>query len=252
MSHFGQSLGHMRRDLGLSQSALALRLGTTQRHLSFLETGRTRPTREMVGRIVTGLGLSATQRAALLTASGFLPPEPPRAEPGKAALDMLERRLLANWPFPGLILDPNWTILRRNAPAERMFAAMGIAGLENLLEAVLSPPFRAGLMNWEEASASLYLRLVAAARTSPALADRLEQLKRDGAFDHIPGYLTGDEPLPSHAAMTFTTPQGPLSMTSVVGHLGTFHDARTEGYEVELMMPADEASEALLRGLLEG
>lgn len=94
---FGPVLSSLRHELGLSQSAIAARLGTTQRHVSFLETGRSQPSRAMLGRLVTDLNLSAGQRAALFAASNLRNPYKRRdfsSTEVAETLDMIEHRLL--------------------------------------------------------------------------------------------------------------------------------------------------------------
>ena len=146
MNTFGTALKTMRAELGLSQLDLAGEIGTTQRHVSFLETGRSQPSVEFVGRLATGLELSLTQRAALFDAvSGRNPYR--RADfdsdQVKAVLDMLELRALRHWPFPGYVMDHDWTILRANAPGWAMlegFAASSNAPV-SMYEVFLSEAF---------------------------------------------------------------------------------------------------------------
>jgi transcriptional regulator with XRE-family HTH domain len=100
---FGPALRSMRGDLGISQLDLAQAIQTTQRHVSFLETGRSAPTRDFVIRLAVGLTLSLPQRAALFDAAGYQNPYMKRQfgpEAHKSVLDMLERRVLAHWPYP--------------------------------------------------------------------------------------------------------------------------------------------------------
>ena len=127
MSDFGHALKHLRAELKLAQSELAGAVGSTQRHISFLETGRSRPSPEMVRRLATELNLNAGQRAALFEASGMKNPFKKRSfssEEVRAALDMIERHVLSNWPFPAFVLDEDWNLLRTNPAAEAMLAGV--------------------------------------------------------------------------------------------------------------------------------
>ena len=125
---FGPALRALRQTLGLSQLALAHRLRSTQRHISFLETGRSRATAGFLQRLCTELNLSTAQRGALFEASELRNPYPARsaddAEIGRA-LDLIEHRVLRNWPFPAFALDRDWTVLRANTGARAMLAGFG-------------------------------------------------------------------------------------------------------------------------------
>lgn len=253
-SAFGAALKLLRRELGLSQAALALALETTQRHVSFLETGRSQPSRDMVGRIATGLSLSVGQRAALFEASGFRNPYPSRtitSDDVKATLDLISTQILSHWPFPAFVLDRSWTILRMNARAERMLGPF-MASLSdplNVLELFLSEAFRGLIVNWEEASAALFFRLQAAALQSEVVANALAVAKARGDFEHISTMIAAKDEIPIFVPTILRTPSGMLRMSSFLGRLGAVNDALVEGFEIELMVPLDEDSEALLAAI---
>ena len=168
---FGKSLRQLREALGLSQADLAGDLGSTQRHISFLETGRTRPTRDMLGRIVTALNLTQSQRSSLFAASGFHNPYGSFAwhsDEVQSVLDIVEANILANWPFPGFALDHAWNVLRANEAAVAMLGPfMPKDEAANLLSIFISPQFSSLITNWEEVSTCFYFRAVSAAEHSP-------------------------------------------------------------------------------------
>ena len=227
---FGSALKAMRQALGLSQLALAERLGSTQRHLSFLETGRSRATADFVARLCADLDLSAAQRGALFDAAGLRNPYPDRALSSTeiaTALDRLDRFVLSNWPFPAFVLDRDWSVLRANAPARAMFAAFGIdleAGPVSLLAVVLSPAFRDAILNWEAASVGMYFRLQRAAEHDRQLANAFRAAKRDGVFDHIPAQITGPPAETPLAGVEMRAPTGQvLRMIPLVGQLAMAH-----------------------------
>ncbi|MFG5379780.1 helix-turn-helix domain-containing protein [Yoonia sp. R2-816] len=252
---FGQVLSAVRGALGLSQMALASQLESTQRHISFLETGRSRPTPHFLTRICTQLNLSADQRSNLFAASGYANPYQVRrfddTDVG-ATLDMIERRVLANWPFPALVLDASWNILRMNDAAKVFFG-----GLSNdddnsasFLRQILSPDFMAIIANWEEVSPVLYFRLQAAAAESPDIAAAFSDAKSKGLFDHLPRLMIEQDRAPVYVPIQIRLPQGGIiNMTSMVGHIASVQDALVAGFEVELMIPTDDASERALRAM---
>jgi transcriptional regulator with XRE-family HTH domain len=254
MTEFGRVLRDMRGARGLSQAELALQLGTTQRHLSFVETGRSAPTAYFVTRLCRELDVSLAQRSNLFAAAG-LPQAYPRRDPASAevteALDTIDRHILAHWPFPALVMDPAWTILRSNAPFHRVFApflpAQGNAP-HNLGQIMMQPDFRAMILNWPEVAELFYYRLQLAAARHAEAAGIFDRLKQAGLFADLATTLTDPAPVFVPVDMRFPDGTG-LRLTSLVGHLMAVQDPVVEGYEVELFVPLDTASETVLRGL---
>ena len=246
---FGHALKTLRADLGLSQLELSHAISSTQRHVSFLETGRSQPTREFITRICTDLSLSLPQRAALFEASGHDNPfKRPGFGPAQTAevLDLIERRALRHWPFPAFALDLDWNVLRTNAPGQNlltMFATPGNAPT-SLFDLFLSDTFVALLENWRDVSLVFYFRMQAAARRSPALAEMFDTARASGKFDHIADHLAQLQEVPPYVPARLRLPDGTrLAMSSFVGKLASIHDASIEGIEIELMVPMDEDSE---------
>ncbi len=252
MSDFGHALKHLRAELKLAQSELAGAVGSTQRHISFLETGRSHPSAEMVRRLATELNLNAGQRAALFEASGMRNPFKKRSfssEEVGVALDMIERHVLSNWPFPAFVLDEDWNLLRTNPAAEAMLAGLTDGGERNLFRLFLSEQFRALVSNWELASAAVYFRLQAGAARSEFLRGVLEEVLDQGVFDKMRARLGQDE-IPIFVPIEWVLPNGArLRTSSLLGKLATVHDALVEGFDIDLMVPMDEDSEDALRGL---
>ena len=245
-STFGPTLRALRKDLRLSQEAMAEALGSTQRHVSFLETGRSEPTRPMLGRIVATFQLSAAQRAGLFEASGFHSPYPRRTLDDAAlqdTLDLMTRQILRHWPFPGFVVDRDWTFLRTNAAGRAMIDQFG--GPPNMHSLFLSPDFRPLVENWEQASGSFYTRIQEVARRSTVVREALDRAVADGDFDHVPQVLAGTEDVPIYIPIVVRLPHGPrLAFTSMHGRLISVHDAVAEHLEIELLVPLDASSEA--------
>lgn len=257
LNKFGTALKRLRNELGKSQAALAADIGTTQRHVSFLETGRSQPSRTMLARISADLSLGAGQRAALFDASGFQNPYPARdlnSDEVAETLNMIEQRILANWPFPAFVLSDSWDVLRMNGPARSMIGPIvAMYPMEtnrntNLLALLLSDPFRALIANWEEASAGLYFRLQAAAAHNPDIAAHFTIAKENGCFDHVLRSLTGETTVPIYVPVVIKLPDGTqMRIGSLLGGLGSVHDALVEGFEIELLVPLDAQSETAMR-----
>ena len=135
MTSFGHVLKDIRAARGLSQTALALALDSTQRHVSFLETGRSLPTGSFLSRICRAMSLNIAQRINLYDASGLANPYVSRdmgSDEIRDALDMIEKRVLKNWPFPALVLDPDWNVLRQNDAFTLFFKPLSPQGNEQI------------------------------------------------------------------------------------------------------------------------
>ncbi len=256
MNGFGTVLKDVRAGLGLSQVALANHLGSTQRHVSFLETGRSRPTPYFVTRICKELSLSIAQKASLYQAAGLSTPFATRertSDEVKAALDMIHDRVLLNWPFPALVLDEHWNVLRSNPPFEKLFGTFLPATntQPNLLEIMVSEAFRSLIANWDEAATTFFFRLQASAAHSSRVRDLFGVCREKGLFDNIESQLQGADAMPVFVPITANLPGGlQLQITSLLGKLASVQDAMVEGFEIELMLPTDAPSEALMRNAL--
>jgi transcriptional regulator with XRE-family HTH domain len=158
---FGPRLRWWRERRGLSQLELAGAAGTSQRHVSFLESGRTHPSREMVLRLAAALEVPLRQQNALLLAAGFAPAwrESDLSAPDLAQVDRaLDHVLAQQEPFPALVVDGRWNLLRANAAALRLTAFLAgptpadpPPGPVNLAEALVSPDgLRPHIVNWQE------------------------------------------------------------------------------------------------------
>ncbi len=258
---FGDTLRQLRRALGLSQGALAGQLQSTQRHISFLETGRSQPTAKYLSRLCTELNLSAGQRANLFAASGLANPYVTRDMSSDAVietLDMLTDRVLAHWPFPAFVLDPSWNILRKNTASDRVFGPFLdplVVGNQprNFLQLLMSEKFMAMVTNWHEASPAIYFRLHASAGRDPFVAQIFDTACARGLFDHLPSLITEQTEAPVYIPVELQFGEGiSLRITSFIGQLATVQDALVEGFEIEFMIPCDAASERLLLELCGG
>ncbi|WP_417684725.1 helix-turn-helix domain-containing protein [Roseibium sp.] len=251
---FGQVLKALRRERGLSQADLADRLESTQRHISFLETGRTQPSRFMLQRIERSLALPVAKRLVLYEAAGFTSPYRRREEASaevEAALDLIERQLLRHWPFPAYVLNKRWTVLRANTAGTTFLSAIAPDQPHpaNLFEVFLDPDFRHRILNWEQTAPIFAARLFRAAADDPDLADLLDQATQAGLLAGLPEHLPDE--IPIFVPMHFEGPDGSrLQMTSMLGQLASVQDAVIEGMTIELVVPMDTATEACLTATL--
>ena len=150
----------------MSQLDLAVAASTTPRYMSFVETGRAQASREMVLRLAVALDVPLRDRNGLLVAAGFAPIYPehgidhPAVERVMAALD---RVLEQHAPYPAVVMDRRWDVVRVNSGAARLFADLcapePVPDPANVLRMMLEPgPVRAAVENWDEVAPSLLER----------------------------------------------------------------------------------------------
>ncbi|HEX6218124.1 MAG TPA: helix-turn-helix transcriptional regulator, partial [Sphingomicrobium sp.] len=145
---FGEQLRDWRQRRRMSQLDLASEAALSTRHLSFVETGRSKPSREMVTRIAEALELPLRSRNSLLVAAGFAPSFPERPlEASPDALAVVQRILDCHMPFPALAVDRHWQLAAYNPAVASFLAAVSPALLEppvNVLRLSLHPDGLAG------------------------------------------------------------------------------------------------------------
>lgn len=160
----GPILRQWRGIRGMSQLELANEAAVSARHVSFMESGRSRPSPEMVARLAEALGLPLRDRNAMMMAAGFAPRfgESDWDSPELAEIRAAARLILSNHdPHPAIVLDGSFTVLDGNAGAWALLGS-GVRPeiLPNLIDLVFSPgPLRAGIGNWPEVAAYLLHRL---------------------------------------------------------------------------------------------
>lgn len=156
---FGERLREWRQRRRLSQLELAAEADLSTRHLSFVETGRARPSREMVQRLSETLDLPLRSRNALLVSAGFAPSYPERSFDDaafKAARAVVQQILDAHMPFPSLAVDRHWHLVAHNAAVPMLMAGAAPHLVEppvNVLRLSLHPqglaPAIANLAEWK-------------------------------------------------------------------------------------------------------
>jgi transcriptional regulator with XRE-family HTH domain len=253
MSAVGALLKEWRVARGVSQLALAVEAGVSQRHLSFLESGRAQPGEVMLQRLSDALRLRLRDRNALLVAAGFAARfgEGSWAGPELAPVRQAARLLLeGHSPHPGFVLDAETTVLDANEAAlELVGARRGQLGTLNLVDLVLAPgPVREAIVNFDEVAAFLLSRLREAsiyrgqASKVHAAYARAASLVGDVVRSRRPGAATGVL-LP----IAFRIGGTVRRWYSTVTTFGGAQDALVDEIAIELFHPMDEAA-APLRG----
>jgi len=249
---FGLRLRWWRQRRGLSQLDLAGAAGTSQRHVSFLESGRTQPSREMVLCLAAALDVPLRQQNALLLAAGFAPiwRERDFAAPELATVNhALDYILAQQEPFPALVVDRHWTLLRANAGAQRLTAFLtgpapdpAPAGAVNLAEWLLSPDgLRPLLVNWQDVAIH-FLRGVQADASADGTPDTANLLQRLLAYPGIPALShvpALEESQPPVLTMHFRKGDTSLRLFTTIATLGTPQDITVQEIRIECFFPAD-------------
>jgi transcriptional regulator with XRE-family HTH domain len=255
---FGRLLRQGRQRAGLSQLALALQAEVSTRHLSWLETGRSQPSRAMVLRLAERLAVPLRERNAWLQAAGYAPlyAERTLADPALApARAALERLLAAHEPWPALAVDRHWNLVAHNRPVALLLGAVAPALREppvNVLRLSLHPAGLAPMT--ENATAWREHVLVRLARQATASGDAtLHALHAELAALPRPAGEVGTpaEPLHDEVAvpLALRTPWGRLAFLTTVTVFGAPHDLTLSELAIETLLPADEATAAALRAV---
>lgn len=249
MTPFSQSLKGWRQTRRCSQLELGLRADVSARHISFLETGRARPSAEMIERLGDALQLPLSARNQLLTLAGFAARYPGRRldademAPIRAAI---EHTLERHAPYPALALDRLWTVLRMNAPAESLFGRLGIGEGGSLLELMVSDTLPPLIENWPEVAhyAAQRLRTESAAQGGVA------------ALDEVVDRLARVQPARTErlgpvAPTIFRAGSQRLALFATVAQFGTPEDLTLDDLKIELYFPADSETKSALLAMAE-
>jgi transcriptional regulator with XRE-family HTH domain len=242
----------------ISQLELALRAGSSARHISFIETGRSRPSEEMVLRLAERLQVPVRERNALLLAAGYAPryPETPLDDPALDTLrDGLERLIRGYEPYPALVVDAGYTVVAANrgialllegVPEKLMTPAPNAMRL-TLHPEGLAPRIR-NLREWRGHLLAQMEREIALHRS-----DRLRALYEEVAAYPVPPEDPGAEPaepVPYFALPLRVEHAGRvLSFVSSISTFNTPMDITVAELAIETFLPADRATADHLRTL---
>jgi transcriptional regulator with XRE-family HTH domain len=254
-ARFGSGLRWWRARRGFSQLDLAGAAETTQRHLSFLESGRAHPSREMILRLAAVLDIPLRQQNALLLAAGFAPAwrESDLSAPELAQVNgALDYMLGQQEPYPAFVVDRRWNLLRANAGAGRFVefltgpaATTTAASAEpvNLAVALVSPDgLRPFIVNWEEVALH-FLRGVQADAIVDGTRQTADLLTRLLAFPSLPALSQIPSPGETRTPVLiihFRSKDTSLRLFTTIATLGTPHDVTLQEIRVECFFPIDD------------
>lgn len=246
----GDLLRDWRQRRRLSQLALAIDADISQRHLSFVESGRSLPSRDMVLRLTEQLDVPLRERNAILMAAGFAPVyrDRPLSSPELAgARSIIQRILDGHDPHPALAIDRHWTLLAANRAVGVLLAGVAdhlVAGAVNVLRVSLHPDGLASrVVNFHEWRSHIFKRLsheidVSADPQLAALLDELKSYPVPGAV-RTPKKSEGGDHADIAVPLILTSERGPLSFLSTTTVFGTATDVTLSEVTIEAFFPAD-------------
>jgi transcriptional regulator with XRE-family HTH domain len=255
----GPLLRHWRRVRGRSQFDLSLDAGISQRQISFIESGRSAPSRHTVIDLAQALDVPLRERNVLLLAAGYAPIYSEGAwdaEEMRGVTRALDRVLRQHEPFPAVVMDRHWNVLMTNQAAPRFFGRFfdleARPSPRNLLHLVFDPAgLRPFIANWEEAAAGLIGRLhreavgrVLDRQTSELLSELLAYPDVETTWQ-TPNSATSLPMIPLSFALDGRT----LDFFSMVTTVGTPQSVAAQELRIECLFPADDESETLYVGL---
>lgn len=249
----GGLLREWRQRRGLSQLHLAGDAGLSTRHLSFVETGRSQPSREMVLRLAERLGVPLRERNTLLVAAGFAPMYSQRSLDDPAlivARRAVELVLKGHEPYPALAVDRHWTMVAANATVPKLLMSVDpvlIRPPVNVLRLSLHPQGLAPqIVNLAEWRGHLLARLQQQIDIS---ADPILTALHAELRDYPAPPLTSSEPEPTAVVvpLRLSTRAGVLNLFSTTTIFGTPVDVTLSELAVEAFYPADQSTADALR-----
>jgi transcriptional regulator with XRE-family HTH domain len=259
----GALLRDWRQRRRLSQLDLALEADVSARHVSFLETGRARPSREMLLRLAERLDVPLRERNALLVAGGYAPVYPERSldDPAlKVARQAVELVLTGHEPYPALAVDRHWTLVAANRALAPLLEGVGAELLQppvNVLRVSLHPAGLAPrIANWAQWRTHVLerLRLQVELSADPTLANLLKELRgypapagRSEAGPRRDLYEAGVV-----VPLRLQTEHGLLAFFSTTTIFGTPVDVTLAELAIEAFFPADPVTAETLQRVARG
>lgn len=248
-STFGYTLKHWRETRRFSQLALSLEVGMSSRHLSFLETGRSKPSRESVLRLARVLNMPRASVNEALRTAGFsaefssLPLSDAQLEPTISAIAAI---LKNHAPMPAILIDEAWKIVGGNEPALSMIKLLPFHGSNCIVDALLNDDSSAPkFLNWDTIAVWTLLRLQSeAAKAGPdSEVDKLYQ-----RFSNHPRLREVNQTSFSEFGPVLTmeccADNTELSLFTMIAEFSTVQDVTMSERRVELFFPADEITRA--------
>jgi transcriptional regulator with XRE-family HTH domain len=271
-NQLGHLLRHWRTVRGRNQLDLSIETGISQRHISFIESGRSTPSRQTLLEIAQVLDVPFRERNALLLSAGFAPVYSEAAWNSaqmQSVTKALERILRQHEPFPALVMDRYWNVLMTNESTPRFFNCFidmsERTGPRNMLHLMFDPDgMRPFVQRWDEVATSLIQRVHTEA-TGRVIDEKSRELLAallaysDMKIGSVPGghsatqnaaeprdehhWATGTASILPMIPISFRKSQTVLNYFSLVTTVGTPQTVAAQELRIESMFPADEETE---------
>lgn len=247
-----------------SQLTLACDAGISQRHLSFLESGRAKPSREMIINLSEVLDIPLRDRNLILSAAGFAPVYKERTlndTEMQPVFEALQRSIAHHEPYPAIVIDRNWNLLMANNATHDLIKLLGNpkdvwstvdpSGKQNIYRLTFHPKgLRPLISNWSVLAPQMLARLQKEVNEDPnnqvlikLLADIIAMTKEDKSDSKSLINI----PLMPILPMEITLNGLKLSLFSMISTFGTAIDVTTSELKIESFFPADAQTEAVFK-----
>lgn len=251
------TLRHLRQARRLSQLALSLTLGVSQRHISFVEQGRAQPSRALLMAWLQALDAPLAQRNAALLQAGFAPAygDAARGDPGLAQAEWALRHLLqAHDPLPALVVSAQWDVLQVNQGAQWLIhtllpwtAELPATAPMNMLDLLAHPQgLFTCISNLAEVAPHLMAQWRAELALQPTLAPRIAAVEAALQARIGPGHTPAAALRSPVLTTRFASPLGELAFFSMFTTFGTPQDIHLASLRVEHLFAANEATRLTL------
>jgi transcriptional regulator with XRE-family HTH domain len=241
----GELLRYWRQERGKSQLDLSLDTGISQRHLSFVESGRSAPSRDFLLIVSDALNIPLRERNVLLLASGYAPQYSDQSMDGEQMAIVtraIDRMLQQHEPHPALVLDRHWNVLRTNEAAPRFFGSFvdleGRPKPRNLLDLMFDPAgMRPFVEEWEKVAAGLLQRVRREAVGQVLDAEIQKLLKRLRKYPGVAGLKPSLAPQSPVLPIVFKRGEQRFCYFSLITTVGTPQCITAQELRVECMFP---------------
>jgi transcriptional regulator with XRE-family HTH domain len=259
-SRFGARLSEWRSRRRVSQLSLAVEAGVSQRHLSFVESGRAQPSREMVLRLCGALEIPLRHRNEMFVLAGYAPYYPHLSLDDtemRGIRDALQRVIEYHEPYPAFVLDREWRVVLSNRGAKALVSAcldartlesLSGGGSLNFMRMVFEPTMmRPRIRNWEKVAPLLVARLLREAQCDPFSPSSvlLQELSPDTALSR--NHEVDGLPLSPTIAVELDVNGSTVKLFNTITTFGTPQDVGLQELRIEMSYPLDSQSAAHLR-----
>lgn len=251
----GETLRQARRARRLSQLELSMRMGVSQRHVSFVESGRSKPSRDLLIGWLQTLDVPLPMRNVAMLEAGYAPSyrAAPLGDPALAATqEAIQRLLEAHDPMPAMVLDAEWNLVGANRGGRWLAATLApwAAGALNLLDLMGHPEgLLKAVTNLDEVAPPMLAHLREEAVMQPKILPKVEAIAR--LMESRVAKLNAAElTLPPVLTTRFATGYGELAFFSMFTTFGTPQDITLGSLRVEHMFAADARTRETLEKLV--